>query len=88
MELENLTAKVLTDNKPYDPYNPTETEKQNLQSIYKSGTAIDIAKVNTGDAQNSLKIRQFHGLFTADKERFDIDLSRDFDENLKILENK
>lgn len=84
MELENLTAKVLTDNKPYDAYNLSTEEKQNLQSIYKAGCSIEIAKVNTGDVQNKLKIRHF-GIFTSDKERFGIDLSKDYDKNLEIL---
>ena len=84
MELENLTAKVLTDNKPYDAYNISTEEKQNLQSIYKAGCSIEIAKVNTGDVQNKLKIRHF-GIFTSDKERFGIDLSKDYDKNLEIL---
>ena len=84
MELENLTAKVLTDNKPYDPYKQSLEEKQNLQSIYKAGCSIEIAKVNTGNVQNKLKIRHF-GIFTSDKERFGINVAKSFDSNLEKL---
>ena len=85
MELENLTAKVLTDNEPYDPYNQSVAEKQNLQSIYKAGCSIEIAKVNTGDVQNKLKIKQFGVLFTSNEKRFGVNVNKEFDSNLEKL---
>lgn len=85
MELENLTAKVLTDNKPYDPYDQSAEEKQNLQSIYKAGCSIEIAKVNTGDVQNKLKIKDYGGLFTCNEKRFGINVAKSFDSNLEKL---
>ncbi len=88
MELENLTAKVITDNVPYDIYNQSVQEKQNLQSIYKSGTAIDIAKINTGNVQRGLKIERLHGLFTSNEERFGVDVAKDFENNLQALNNE
>lgn len=85
MELENLTAKVLSTNEPYDLYDPSDEEKENLKSIYKSEDAIKIAKINTGNVQNKLKIHQFGGLFKSDQKRFGVALSRDFNENLEKL---
>ena len=86
IELENLAAKILEDNKPYAfEGSISQEEQQNLQSIYKAGTSVEIAKINTGNVQKGLKIEQLGGLFTSVEERFGIEVSKDFYANRHTL---
>lgn len=90
MELENLTAKVLVDNKPYNPYglknedNLKNEEQKNLQSIYKAGNSIKITNTSTGGVQEYLKIMEIPG-FTSYGKRYGFDLSKNYNKNLENL---
>lgn len=85
MELTNLCAQMMAGEKINNPMEAiSDEERQNLQEIYKEGSCVrDIPKVNTV-VQTGLKTDK-DALFKHTNNRFGLDLTKSFEENVKNL---
>lgn len=86
MELTNLTAQLYSQSRVSDPFkNISSEEQKNLQEIYASGDAINIANLNMGGIQDRLKTQESGMFWNPIESRFGLNLARSFDENITML---
>lgn len=88
MELTNLCAQMMAGEKINNPMEAISAEEQqNLQEIYKQGSCVrDIPKINTV-VQTGLKTEK-NILFKHTNNRFGLDLTKPFEENVENLNAK
>lgn len=88
IELPNLVGQLLTENKLSNPFESiSENEKKNLQNIYLSGSAVEIAKTNTGNVQNYLKVQEIPAWHSVE-DRFGLKMSIPIEQNKAFLKHK
>lgn len=85
IEITNLAAQLISTNATQDPWKTSDEEQKNLQEIYASGDAINIANINMGGIQKNLKIKESSLFWNPLENRFGISLSQSFDENMAML---
>ncbi len=85
IELTNLVGQLFTENKLSNPFESiSENEKKNLQNIYFSGSAVEVAKANTGNVQNYLKVKEISAWHSVE-DRFGLKMSIPIEQNRALL---